>query len=253
MGCMCAQRCGRGVRPDTAAGIYHQGARTVVGGDMKKALTAAAAILLLAGCSAEPLAPEPTVTVTVTAPAPEPVNESVQQQPRSRVVPDLVELYLSEALTGVSELRPRVFDATDGTEMDLDELWQRGWYVYSQEPVAGTGLPPGDHEIYLYLIRTEDNPAPAQEEPPPESEPEPTGESIGSSWEDYYQWCADKAQETGRWLCGGGSSSSSRGGSSGSYGGYSGGSGYTVRCNDGSYSQSGGRQGACSWHGGVDD
>lgn len=30
------------------------------------------------------------------------------------------------------------------------------------------------------------------------------------------------------------------------------GSGYTVRCNDGSYSGSGGKQGACSWHGGID-
>ena len=29
------------------------------------------------------------------------------------------------------------------------------------------------------------------------------------------------------------------------------GTGYRVRCNDGTYSNSGGRQGACSWHGGV--
>tara|TARA_B110000503_G_scaffold141575_1_gene235523 strand:+ start:914 stop:1990 length:1077 start_codon:yes stop_codon:yes gene_type:complete len=31
----------------------------------------------------------------------------------------------------------------------------------------------------------------------------------------------------------------------------SGGTGYRVRCNDGTYSNAGGRQGACSWHGGV--
>jgi len=36
---------------------------------------------------------------------------------------------------------------------------------------------------------------------------------------------------------------------SGSYG--SSGAGYTVPCNDGSYSSSGGKRGACSWHGGV--
>ena len=35
--------------------------------------------------------------------------------------------------------------------------------------------------------------------------------------------------------------------------GYSGGTGYTVRCADGWISSSGGKQGACSWHGGVAD
>ena len=35
--------------------------------------------------------------------------------------------------------------------------------------------------------------------------------------------------------------------------GYSGGTGYTVRCADGWISNSGGKQGACSWHGGVAD
>lgn len=38
---------------------------------------------------------------------------------------------------------------------------------------------------------------------------------------------------------------------SGSYG--SPGSGYPVQCNDGSFSSSGGKRGACSWHGGVSD
>ena len=31
------------------------------------------------------------------------------------------------------------------------------------------------------------------------------------------------------------------------------GGGYRVRCEDGTYSNAGGVQGACSWHGGVDD
>ena len=37
------------------------------------------------------------------------------------------------------------------------------------------------------------------------------------------------------------------------YAGNSGGSGYTVRCADGWISNSGGKQGACSWHGGIAD
>lgn len=41
------------------------------------------------------------------------------------------------------------------------------------------------------------------------------------------------------------------GGGDGGGGTYSGGSGSTVRCNDGTFSNSGGIQGACSWHGGV--
>lgn len=51
------------------------------------------------------------------------------------------------------------------------------------------------------------------------------------------------------------SSGSSGSGSSSAYGGYSGstssGSGYSVTCGDGSISGSGGKQGACSHHGGV--
>lgn len=58
----------------------------------------------------------------------------------------------------------------------------------------------------------------------------------------------------------GGSSSSGYAGSPGTgnsnrytspYSGGSSGGGYRVQCNDGTYSNSGGKQGACSWHGGT--
>lgn len=43
----------------------------------------------------------------------------------------------------------------------------------------------------------------------------------------------------------------STGGDGGNYAPPATGGGYTVQCNDGTFSNSGGKQGACSWHGGV--
>lgn len=66
---------------------------------------------------------------------------------------------------------------------------------------------------------------------------EPSGlESVGSGSTGY---------PPGSGAAGGGTGSDV----SDSYG--SAGSGYTVQCNDGSFSSSGGKRGACSWHGGV--
>jgi hypothetical protein len=76
---------------------------------------------------------------------------------------------------------------------------------------------------------------------------EAAGLSLASS--DYSSLYSGSDASLG--YSGGGSSGSNYSSGDGYAGSSSSGGGYSTMCNDGTFSQSGGKRGACSWHGGV--